>query len=373
MENTQSEKLKLIERTNTEMLDYFNDIFVNDLEDIQALKTQIFEIDIKIDELEKTKDIYAYKSSSRKSVFSPIVGDDIDLERGKIIDDQISDLMDVRESLSSKIRTLEISLNSLKRRISMLTDAKAAISDFVISVEENDNISVDDAFEFLEEEKPDKISTHGYNILMQDAFDRTYLSTLIDRNIKDNINGINHKLEILSYLLNTDVGRAKMTLQEILKSSKQISYSIQDIQTKLNCDIDYNMPITTLLEDYIMEQREHHPECLINSDIDCGDTEPSLHPVISINIIKLLGIFFDNIFKHANATKIDFSFYIRNGSINVSILDNGTGIKPGYLTTSPWYSNLHKAHEIIYLLDGKLDINRTDPGTKIIFNIDISK
>lgn len=371
MENTQSEKLRIIQHTNNEMLDYFNNIFVNDLETIQDLKTQIFEIDVKIDELEKTKDIYAFKSNSRKSVFTPVICDDIDMERGKIIDEQISDLLDVRETLTMKIRNLEISLNSLKRKISMLTDAESAISDFIVTAEENDSLSIDEAFEFLEEEKKDNISSHGYNILMQDAFDKTYLSTLIDRNIKDNIANINHKLEILSYLLSTDVGRAKITLQEILKSSKHISDSIDDIHNKLNSKVDYNTPIAAILEDFIMEQREHHPECLINSDIELNGLDQSVHPVLSINIYKLLNIFFDNIFKHANATKIDFSFNISNNNINVLIIDNGKGIMPGYLTTSPWYSNLHKAHEIIYLLDGKLNINRADPGTKVSFSIQI--
>ena len=54
------ENFKKIKSANQMMLDYFNKSFLSQLEDIQNLKTQIFEIDIKIDELDKTKDIYAF-------------------------------------------------------------------------------------------------------------------------------------------------------------------------------------------------------------------------------------------------------------------------------------------------------------------------
>ena len=48
------ENFKKIKSANQMMLDYFNKSFLSQLEDIQNLKTQIFEIDIKIDELDKT-------------------------------------------------------------------------------------------------------------------------------------------------------------------------------------------------------------------------------------------------------------------------------------------------------------------------------
>ena len=72
------ENFKKIKSANQMMLDYFNKSFLSQLEDIQNLKTQIFEIDIKIDELDKTKDIYAFKTNSRKSVFSPVTNDGVD-------------------------------------------------------------------------------------------------------------------------------------------------------------------------------------------------------------------------------------------------------------------------------------------------------
>ena len=96
------ENFKKIKSANQMMLDYFNKSFLSQLEDIQNLKTQIFEIDIKIDELDKTKDIYAFKTNSRKSVFSPVTNDGVDTERNKIIQEQIKDLQSGEGDLDVK-------------------------------------------------------------------------------------------------------------------------------------------------------------------------------------------------------------------------------------------------------------------------------
>ena len=119
--------LEVIELANKDMLDYFNKAFLNHLEDIQSVKTQIFEIDIKTDELEKTKDLYAFKSNSKKSVFSPIISDGSESERGKIISDQLSSLADAREGRIMRLRSMEIRLGELKKHLAKLNDASDAI------------------------------------------------------------------------------------------------------------------------------------------------------------------------------------------------------------------------------------------------------
>ena len=121
------ENFKKIKSANQMMLDYFNKSFLSQLEDIQNLKTQIFEIDIKIDELDKTKDIYAFKTNSRKSVFSPVTNDGVDTERNKIIQEQIKDLQSVKETLTLKLRGMELQLNKLRQYLEALNNAEDAL------------------------------------------------------------------------------------------------------------------------------------------------------------------------------------------------------------------------------------------------------
>lgn len=370
--------IELIKKANQEMLNYFNSTFLENLEEIQKLKTQTFEIDIKIDELEKTKGIYAFKSTSRKSVFTPTISDDFENEKSKIIDEQIKDLRSVKDSLYTKIRSLEVSLNTIKKRLAMLNDAETSIDNLVkeISPELIQNSSDDEQgdFEFIEENKTDDISTHGYNILMHDAFEKAFFSTLIKKNIRDGVESINHKLEMLNYLLTTDISRAKLTLQEVVLNSKKVLDSVDDISNKFDSNMNSSQPIWSRLDDFISNQRLAHPECIINANIECTDYEINLHPVFTINLLKLLNIFFDNIFKHSNANNVNFKMSLSKNIVDVYLCDNGVGIDSDYLTKSPWYSSLHKAHEIIYLLGGALSITGDIlSGTTVKFNFSVQE
>ena len=207
---------------------------------------------------------------------------------------------------------------------------------------------------------------------MLNAFNDTYISTIIERSIKDGIESTNHKLDVLSYLLGTDISRAKLTLKDIQYNFKKILDSVTDIEEKLSSKFDSSKPLLGQLEDYIMSKRELNPEYLIESNLEYTDNELILHPVFSINLFRLLEIFFDNIFKHANAKKIKLDLSISQNVIEASIFDDGDGIDSDYLTTSPWYSSLHKAHETIYLLNGNLSISKAEEtGTVVKFRFPI--
>ena len=374
MENHAKADLEVIKNANQAMLDYFNDAFIEDLENIQDLKTQAFEIDIKLDELYKTKDIYALKSGSKKSVFSPIPMEAEETGKSKVIDDQINDLNDVKDLLNAKIINLESSLNILKKRLNVLNEAQDAIHSLGLKYGESGSELSDDDFMFVSDEKNDSKLEHGYNILMLDAFDDTYISTIIQRNIKEGIESTNHKLEVLSYLLGTDISRAKLTLKDIQYNSKKILDSVSDIEDKLSTQFDSSKPLLIQLEDYIVAKRDANPDCVIESNLEYTDYEIALHPVFSINLFRLLEIFFDNIFKHADADKVKFDLSLSQNVIEVLISDDGIGIDSDYLTKAPWYSNLHKAHETIYLLNGDLNISKGEEGGTIVkFRFPIQK
>ena len=71
MDISTTENLKTVRDSNQEMLDYFNGLYVAKLEQIQSLKTEQFELKIKIDELMKTLEVYSFKNSAGHNVFSP--------------------------------------------------------------------------------------------------------------------------------------------------------------------------------------------------------------------------------------------------------------------------------------------------------------
>jgi len=374
MSNQPTNNMERIKIANQEMLNYFNDSFLRSLETVQELKTQAFEIDIKIDELEKTKDIYAFKSSSRKSIFSPVVQDVAESERGQIIDNQIRDLTEVKETLMDRIRSTEHSLTILKHRLQTLTDAEAAIKQVSEVYDKTWSKVSGGGASTLSSTTSDNVEefSHGYNILMQDAFDKSYLATLLNKDIRGGLDNITHKLDMLAYLLGTDPARAKLTLQEITHSAKMLGMNVDGLCDKLDYHVDSSKQLWTCLDDFIIEQRDRHPECVIDTDIKNDNYEMNLHPVFTINLIKLLSIFFDNVYKHANANHVELNIEVSQGRLVASLTDNGVGIHSDYLTTTPWYSSLHKAHEIIFLLNGKLEIVGDNiKGTAIKFSFPV--
>ena len=48
----------IIEEANSKTLEYFNKTYISNLELIQNLKTELFELEVQIETLEKTRDLY---------------------------------------------------------------------------------------------------------------------------------------------------------------------------------------------------------------------------------------------------------------------------------------------------------------------------
>lgn len=369
------EKYQKIKSANQTMLDYFNKAFLAQLEDIQNLKTQIFEIDIKIDELDKTKDIYAFKSNSRKSVFSPVTNDGIDTERNKIIQEQIKDLQSVKETLTLKLRSMELQLNKLRQYLEALNDAEDALSSFEPRFTTDDPDHTDNyGFTFLQDDAKEDISAHGYNILMLDAYDRALTQTILDKNIRTGLESMENKLDMINYLIGTDVGRAKLTIQEILHNTKQLIHNVDDMSDNLNRFSNSNKPLKEQLEIYLNEFKQKNPKLDITASVETPDAGISYHPVFNINFMCLIQIFFDNIAAHADASKVTLQASLMPNTLEVILKDDGVGIKENFMTDSPWYSSLHKAKEILYMLCGRLDISGdVISGTTVKFSFPIQQ
>ncbi len=110
--------------------------------------------------------------------------------------------------------------------------------------------------------------------------------------------------------MKSDITRAKVTLDELVNSTNEISDSLDSILADLASNIDMNEPIWTLLDDTIFKYKEAHPECVIESDIDCPEYDLQIPEIIILNLIYILREIFDNAFKHSNANRIVIKKYI---------------------------------------------------------------
>ena len=222
----------------------------------------------------------------------------------------------------------------------------------------------------VEEDLP--VINHGFNILRLKKYDQDKLVQSLHTDILDQLDRTRHTLDSLSWLIKSDVNRAKVTLDELIDSTASMEDSLNAILSELTGNIDATVPIETLLEDTIFRYKDAYPECVIESDIDCPDASIEIPEIITISLIRILCECLDNVYKHANANRVGINIQIYSDQISVHINDNGIGIDENYSHTSPWNSGLHRIQEIIYLLNGQLKIEGDIiSGTDIRFSIPI--
>lgn len=377
MTNEEMNPLNIIEQANAKTLDYFNKTYVSNLELVQSLKTELFELEVRIETLEKTRDLYTYHTDDRRNVFSPLSGDSTHSNtKGQQLASQVKDLEDAKERLKKRIADLENDITFYKEQVAMLSKASKCIHTVLIgsSHPDADSLESEDAIEFIETEDKETKVTHPYTTMMLEDYENFQHATILDQRIKQELISNLNKLDVLKWLLHSDLGRAKVTLDELHSSQQSILDSLDSLLEQLNYNVDTKQPIWDQIDKLVAVYQKLHPECMIDSTCDCTEHDLNLPPVITIRLIKMLREIFDNIFKHSNANRVTAKIFISSRLIDVYVNDNGVGIPEDYLERSSWSSGLHRLHELIYQLDGKLQIQGDlISGTNVRFSFPIKK
>ena len=373
MDISTTENLKTVRDSNQEMLDYFNGLYVAKLEQIQSLKTKQFELKIKIDELMKTLEVYSFKNSAGHNVFSPFsTTTTTQEEKAAQIEQELKELNASDAELTANIHSLQADADELKSRITLLHTATRKLDTFLDELADEftkESTALEDD-ESTEENLP--VINHGFNILRLKKYDQDKLVQTLHTDILDQLDRTRHTLDSLSWLIKSDINRAAVTLDELIERTISMKDSLNAVLSGLTGDIDTSIPLETLLRDTIFRYKDTHPECVIESDIDCPDASIEIPEIIKISLIRILCECLDNVYKHANANRIDIYIQILNDQISVHINDNGIGIDENYSHTSPWNSGLHRIQELIYLLNGQLKIDGDIiSGTDIRFSIPV--
>ncbi len=242
MPNEEINPLNIIEEANSKTLAYFNKTYVSNLELVQSLKTELFELEIQIETLEKTRELYTYHIDNRRNVFSPFSEESNQpMTKGKQIALQIKDLEDARERLKKRISTLEQDIVFYKEQVEMLSKARKCIHTILVGNSHNkpvNSLELEDAIEFIETEDSEAKTTHNYNILQLEDYEHYLYAAELNQNIKQELISNLNKLDVLKWLLHSDLGRAKVTLDELHTSQKAILDSLDDILEHLNYNID---------------------------------------------------------------------------------------------------------------------------------------
>lgn len=378
MAKEENNPLNIIEEANSKTLDYFNKTYVENLELVQSLKTELFELEVQIETLEKTRDLYTYKVDDRKNVFSPLSSNlDPSTTKGHQLALQIKDLEDARERLIKRIAELEENIEFFKEQVTMLSKASKCIHTVLVGSSHEDSNAEEESeeyIEFIETDKEEKNTYHPYAMMMLEDFENHRFAVSLDQNVKQELISNLNKLDVLKWLLHSDIGRAKVTLNELHSSQQNILTSIEAVLNQLNYNIDTKQPIWDQINKLVEFYKHQHPECMIDATCDCTEHDIELPSVITIRLVKMLREIFDNVFKHSNANHITSKVFISSRLIDVYVNDNGVGIPEDYLDRASYNSGLHRLHETIRQLDGNLQIQGDlISGTNVRFSFPIKK
>lgn len=368
------ENLNTLRSTNWDILNYFRSTYISQSEQIQGLKSELFELDVKLEELQKTRDLYSFPSDNRQNIFSPIVSNPSAKGKGQIIQAQLDELKEVRASLSTRIQKLDTGLAEIRHHIDALEKSNQCLASLYQNLPQTDlkepELTLEEAIS--PEQSSDEALPHAISLLMLHHYDQTQIAEQLRGSVQQNLETNQNKLEILKWLIQSDPNRARLTLQELQDTNQRLLFTTEALIHGLDKDLAHQKPIWMAIDDCIEHYRSLHPECVMDASVDCTDYEINVLPIITIIFVQLLHEILDNVFYYSNANKIMVKIYINNRMLDAYINDNGVGIPSDYLTASPWHSGLHRLHEVIHLLDGKLQIDGDIiSGTNIRFSFPI--
>lgn len=374
------EKLTSIIHANVEFEMHFRKLHQEARLRRQDTQHELFEMKAKLEELKQEKNLLTENDHSHKSVFSPIRNDSQGTEKKREKDEEIRRAEACVEDLTKKLSNddscivkcedqMEMLRDSLSAAFSLVDELGLTEEDFsdpvVSSALRNADIQKDETdTEESEENTPEApafsvsplTAEHGRNILRLIAFDKTYISTILKTRIVSGLTNQQNRLANLRRMIQLDPEQAKLLSGELEKRNEELLSTLYTQLRRLQPDFDEKQPIYRTLDEWIMSYREKHPEFVLDSELNCADESLTLPYIQGSTLYRLLTIFTDNIADHAEANRIRLKIDITDNRIDVFLHDNGIGIPEDYLSKAPWYSSLHKADELVFLLGGKLSI-----------------
>ncbi len=371
-----------------EMISYFSKLYSEHDALLKEYKAKLFEVNVKLDELTRTQNVYSLNTDYRKNVFSPIETGNEDSNKEAEIKKEIKSLKAKQNEYEYDINEETIYLKSIDKRIQKLSESKIAVGKLNIEFDKTTaGVDESEVERRIESEKEavrrqlkkeyeskndidkDDLHRHMDKILMINAFDNSYYTTVLDKRVKNTISRNTIELEDVIKSIDVDPGLSKRTIKEVVSSQNNLISIVDDQLTRMDHSIDEKKGIRKALSDWAFDKRENYPDLSIEMNV--GDLEHKPNYVRFYSIFRLIDIFFDNVVKHSNASHVRISLDEDDNKYKLRIKDDGIGLPDDYLSNNEWYSGINRAKEIAFLLSGKLSIiddNGTD--VSVVFDIE---
>lgn len=274
-----------------------------------------------------------------------------------------SNLLDKIDQIKQGIVLLNEEQDKLNEKIDKLKTA-AAMVDQVIKESLKESA-------IIEQEIKPLMNDKGLSILEAQEIDRQRIACDLHDTTVQNLTSLVHKSELCVKLIDIDAIRAKLELNSMGNTLKNVINDMRGIIYNLKPMTLEDLGLTVTVERFACRLMEAND---IQIRVQTNNEVANILPVIKLSLFRVIQESCNNVIKHAKASLIIIDISYDEKSITISIKDNGCGFDLSTMSESHTKSTtsfgLSIMRERIALLSGKLEItSEIGKGTEIIVTV----
>lgn len=156
----------------------------------------------------------------------------------------------------------------------------------------------------------------------------------------------------------------KQARQTIKSAQVDVRGNILSLRTTLSGNLGLIAALQTYLEEFSLQTD------IATQFIDHTTTELNLSPIAETQLVRIVQEALTNVRKHSQADAVAFQLRVQEGSLVITLTDNGIGIQQGEISKS--HFGLQTMVERAESIGGKLTITSSDNGTSIKLTIPLN-
>ena len=153
--------------------------------------------------------------------------------------------------------------------------------------------------------------------------ERQELASVLHDRVGQYLTGLNLNLKILQNQLQEGSSvELQKRLCDSLQMVEQTTHQIRDVMADLNPPVLDEYGLAAAIKWYCSDFTNHSG---IATNVNGGKYGPRLSPSVEKILFRLVQESLNNVAKHAKASKVDIDIASENGSLEITVKDNGTG------------------------------------------------